>query len=40
MAALLDLPTELLELIFMFLGSIDDVHSFGRSYRKTYNVIR
>jgi hypothetical protein len=39
MAILLDLPTELLELIIRFLGSIDDVHGFGGSYRNIYNVI-
>jgi hypothetical protein len=39
MAILLDLPTELLELIIRFLGSIDDVHGFGGSYRNIYNAI-
>ena len=37
---MLDLPPELLELVFHFLGSIDDVHHLGRSWKKTYDIIR
>jgi hypothetical protein len=40
MANLSDLPAELLEMVLRFLGSIDDVHSLGRTCRKTYDVIR
>jgi hypothetical protein len=40
MANLSDLPPELLEMVLRFLGSIDDVHSLGRTCRKTYDVIR
>jgi hypothetical protein len=34
-----DLPVEVLELIFHHLGSIDDVHSFGRTCNATHHVI-
>ncbi|KAF2029419.1 hypothetical protein EK21DRAFT_67846, partial [Setomelanomma holmii] len=40
MARIFDLPIELLESIFHYLGSIEDVHYFGRACRKTYGVIR
>jgi hypothetical protein len=40
MANLRSLPPELLESIFRFLGSIDDVHSLGRVCRKTHDVIQ
>jgi hypothetical protein len=40
MANLRDLPQELLVLIYHGLGSIDDVHSFGRAYRKAYGTIQ
>lgn len=40
MVGLQDLPGELLELIFRSLASIDDVHSFGRTCRKSHLVIR
>lgn len=40
MAILQDLPAELLELIYRSLASIDDVHSFGRSCRKSHLVIQ
>jgi hypothetical protein len=40
MAMLLQLPPEILELVFHGLGSIDDVHHLARACRKTYDVIR
>jgi hypothetical protein len=40
MAMLTDLPTEILEQIYHLLGSIDDVHYFGRACRNTHHVIR
>jgi hypothetical protein len=40
MANLRDLPQELLVLIYHGLGSIEDVHSFGRTYRKAYGTIQ
>jgi hypothetical protein len=40
MAVFLDLPPELLVPIFHSLGSIDDVHYFGRTCRKTYDIIQ
>ncbi|KAH8731219.1 hypothetical protein GQ44DRAFT_767767 [Phaeosphaeriaceae sp. PMI808] len=40
MAVFLDLPPELLELTFHFLGSIDDVHHFGRVCKKTYDIFQ
>jgi hypothetical protein len=40
MANLRSLPPELLETIFRFLASIDDVHSLGRACKKTHDVIR
>jgi hypothetical protein len=39
MPVLTDLPGELLEMIFRHLGSIDDVHHFGRTCRKLSAVI-
>lgn len=40
MSTLLDLPAELLEAIFHYLGNIDDVHYFGRACKATHHVIR
>ena len=40
MATLTDLPPEILEQIFHFLGSIDDVHHLGRTCTKTHHVIK
>jgi hypothetical protein len=40
MANLRDLPQELLVLIFNFLGSIDDVHNLGRTYRKAHGALQ
>ncbi|KAF1840716.1 uncharacterized protein K460DRAFT_370681 [Cucurbitaria berberidis CBS 394.84] len=40
MAVLTDLPAELLEQIYHFLGSIDDVHCFGRACKTTYHNIK
>lgn len=40
MTPLTGLPPELIELIFHGLGSIDDVHHFGRVCRKTYDVLQ
>lgn len=37
---LMDLPSEILELIYHNLDSIDDVHSFGRTYSGTFHVIK
>jgi len=39
MALLIDLPVEVLEMIFHYLGTIDDVHLFGRTCTKTAGVI-
>jgi hypothetical protein len=40
MANLVDLPLELLEMIFHFLGSIDDVHKFAITCKKTYDTVQ
>jgi hypothetical protein len=40
MAVLTDLPPEILEQIYHFLGSIDDVHHLGRACTKTHRVIQ
>jgi hypothetical protein len=40
MALLTDIPVEVLEMIFHYLGSIDDVHYFGRTCTKTAGVIQ
>jgi hypothetical protein len=40
MAVLTDLPPEILEQIYHFLGSIDDVHHLGRACKKTHHVVR
>ncbi|KAF1915161.1 hypothetical protein BDU57DRAFT_498901 [Ampelomyces quisqualis] len=40
MAGLQSLPSELIELIFRFLGSIDDVHYLGRACQKTFSIIQ
>ena len=34
------LPKEIIEIIYHNLGSIDDVHHFGRACKATYDVIR
>jgi hypothetical protein len=40
MAIIIDLPPEILEQIYHYLGSIDDVHHFGRMCSKTHHVIQ
>lgn len=40
MAVLTDLPTELLEQIFHFLGSIDDVHYLGRAFKRASSILQ
>ncbi|KAF7676764.1 hypothetical protein GT037_004976 [Alternaria burnsii] len=40
MAIIIDLPPEILEQIYHYLGSIDDVHHFGRMCSRTHHVIQ
>jgi hypothetical protein len=40
MRGLINLPPEVLELVYHYLENIDDVHSFGRACSTTYHVIK
>jgi hypothetical protein len=40
MATFKDLPFEIIEMIYLHLGSIDDVHSLGRAFKYAYAVMQ
>jgi hypothetical protein len=40
MAILTALPTELLEQVFLYLGTVEDVHHFARACKATHHVTR